>query len=46
MIYKKFFNSSHLKHLAQISLINMTLKWHYVHMFEKIDSFSIVWHGF
>jgi hypothetical protein len=26
---------SHLNHLA-----------HYVHMFEKIDRFSIVWHGF
>jgi hypothetical protein len=30
-----------MNHLAQISLINMTLKWHYINMFEKFDSFFV-----
>jgi hypothetical protein len=37
---------SHFNHLAQIFLINMALKWHYINMFEKFDSFLDVWHGF
>jgi hypothetical protein len=32
--------------LLQISLMNMTLKWHYINMFENFDKFSVVWHGF
>jgi hypothetical protein len=24
----------------------MTLKWHYIYMFNKINSFLVVWHGF
>jgi len=35
-----------MNHLTQISLINMILKWHYINMLEKIDSFSVVKHGF
>ncbi len=41
LCFFEFFNI-HINHLAQISLINMTFKWHYVNMFEKIDSFSVV----
>ncbi len=29
----------HINHLGQISLINMTLKWHYINMCDKIDGF-------
>jgi hypothetical protein len=38
--------NTHINHLTQISLINMTLKWRYVNMFEKIDSSLVVKHGF
>jgi hypothetical protein len=41
MIFLEFFNI-HINHLSQISLINMTLKWHYINLFEKIDNFLIV----
>jgi hypothetical protein len=41
----EFFNP-HINHLAQIFLINMTLKWHNINMSEKIDSFSVIRHGF
>ncbi len=37
-IYFKFLNI-HINHLAQISLINITLKWHYINMFDKLDKF-------
>jgi hypothetical protein len=40
MIFKKFFNAN-MNHLTQISLINTTLKWHYINTFEKIDSFLV-----
>jgi hypothetical protein len=40
------FYDTHINHLTQISLINMTLKWRYVNMFEKIDKFLVVKHGF
>jgi hypothetical protein len=41
-----FFNfKNHKNDLTQISLIDTTLKWHYINIFEKIDSFSIVQHG-
>jgi hypothetical protein len=30
-----------MNHLTQNSLINMTLKWHYINMFEKTDSFLV-----
>jgi len=36
----------HINHLSQISLIKMTLKWRYIYLFEIIDNFSIVEHGF
>ncbi len=45
LIFWKFFHI-HINHLAQISLINMTLKWHCINIFEKINNFSIVQHGF
>jgi len=32
----------YINHLAKISLINMTLKWHYINMFNKIDIFLVV----
>jgi hypothetical protein len=37
--FLEFFNT-HINHLTQISLINMTLKWHYINMFDRIDSFQ------
>jgi hypothetical protein len=40
------FHPIHINHLAKISLINMTLKWHYINMFEKIHNFWLVRHGF
>jgi len=40
MIKKNKINT-HINHLVQVFLINMTLKWHYINMFDKIDSFSI-----
>jgi hypothetical protein len=43
--FLQFFNT-HINHLAQISLINMTLKWHYINMFDKINSFPTIQHGF
>jgi hypothetical protein len=36
--FYKFFNI-HINHLAQMFLINMTLKCHYINMFEKIINF-------
>ncbi len=39
--YFKLFNI----HITQIYLINMTLKWHYISMFENFDNFLVVWHG-
>jgi hypothetical protein len=41
----EFFNT-HIYHLTQISLINMTLKWRYINICDKIDNFSIIWHNF
>jgi hypothetical protein len=47
-----FFTSSHFPPQQILlkpfffPLINMTLKWHYINMFEKIDSSTIVQHGF
>jgi len=41
MILKKLFNI-HMDHLTQFSLMNMTLKWHYINMFEKIDGFLVL----
>jgi hypothetical protein len=41
-----FFLNININHLAQNSLINMTLKWHYINMCDKIDSFLVVQHGF
>jgi hypothetical protein len=38
--FYKFFNT-HINHLAQMFFINMTLKCHYIKMFEKIDSFFV-----
>jgi len=37
MIFLEFFNIR-INHLAQFFFINMTLKWHYINMFEKIDN--------
>jgi hypothetical protein len=45
MIFFEIFGN-HINHLVQISLINMTLKWHYINTSEKIDNFFIIWHGF
>jgi hypothetical protein len=44
MIFFEFFNT-HINHLAKISLINMTLKWPYINMFETLDNFSVVQHN-
>jgi hypothetical protein len=38
-IYKIF--NTHINHLAQTFLINMTLKCHYINIFEKNDSFLV-----
>jgi hypothetical protein len=46
LIYFFEFLSIHINHLAHIFLDNMTLKWDYINMFEKIDSFSIIQHSF
>ncbi len=40
------FHPTHINHLAIFFLINMTLKWHYINMFEKIHNFLLVQHGF
>ncbi len=45
MVLKKIFNT-HINHLAQITLINVTFKWHYINMFDKDNSFLVVQHGF
>jgi hypothetical protein len=45
IFFLEFFNTF-INHITQISLINITLKWHYINLFEIIDSFLVVWHGF
>jgi len=40
-IFFEFFNT-HLNYLAQFLFINMTLKWHYIIFFERIDSSLVI----